>query len=307
MPRVKFGVKDGISVSSDAVPGGFDLIPPGVMMPYAGSTAPDGWLLCDGSAISRTTYANLFAVLSTTFGSGNGTSTFNIPNTSGRTIVGAGTGARDGESGTGAISGGTALTARALGAWTGKESNTIASTNLPPHTHGVNSHAHLFTITSSSPSSGGPSSNATSTESAGIGSPSPSGTASTSISHSHGTQGNGSHEHRLYFVTDAGSGTARARVSAAGQSLSNYGISEYAGFHSHTVDADNPLHNHDMSDHRHSSDHYHSLNNHTHTTTHGHSGTTDDSSAASTTNGGFANTAVGNVQPMLVLNYIIKY
>lgn len=306
MPRVKFGVKDGISVSSDAVPGGFDLIPPGVMMPYAGSTAPDGWLLCDGSAISRTTYANLFAVLSTTFGSGNGTSTFNIPNTSGRTIVGAGTGARDGESGTGAISGGTALTARALGAWTGKESNTIASTNLPPHTHGLSSHTHTITIANSSPTSGGPSGGSDSA-SAGIGSPSPSGTAGTSISHAHGTQYAGSHEHRLYYVIDAASGSAKARVSAAGTTLSNTGITTYEAYHNHTVDADNPYHNHDMSDHRHSSDHSHGLGGHTHTTTHGHSGTTDGPSTASTTDGGFANNAVGNVQPMLVLNYIIKY
>lgn len=306
MPRVKFGVKDGISVSSDAVPGGFDLIPPGVMMPYAGSTAPDGWLLCDGSAISRTTYANLFAVLSTTFGSGNGTSTFNIPNTAGRTIVGAGTGARDGESGTGAISGGTALTARALGSWTGKESNTIASTNLPPHTHGLSSHTHTITIGNSSPTSGGPSTSSDSA-SAGIGSPSPSGTQSTSINHSHGTQNNGFHEHRLYFVTDAASGTAKARVSATGTSLSNAGITTYEASHNHVVDDSNPYHNHDMYDHRHSSDHSHGLGGHTHTTTHGHSGTTDGPSTASTTDGGFANNAVGNVQPMLVLNYIIKY
>lgn len=306
MPRVKFGVKDGISVSSDNVPGGFDLIPPGVMMPYAGSTAPDGWLLCDGSAISRTTYANLFAVLSTTFGSGNGTSTFNIPNTSGRAIVGAGIGARDGESGTGVISGGTSLTARTLGSWAGKESTTIVSANLPTHTHGLNSHTHTITIANSSPTSGGPSGGSDSA-SAGIGSPSPSGTASTSITHSHTSGYSGWHEHRLYFVTDAASGTAKARVSASGNSLSNTGITTYESSHNHTIDDTNPYHNHDMSDHRHSSDHSHGLGGHTHTTTHGHSGTTDGPSTASTTDGGFANNAINNLQPILVLNYIIKY
>ena len=306
MPRVKFGVKDGISVSNDSVPGGFDLIPPGVMMPYAGSTAPDGWMLCDGSAISRTTYANLFAVLSTTFGSGNGTSTFNIPNTSGRTIVGAGTGARDGESGTGAISGGSALTARTLGSWTGKESTTIASTNLPPHTHGLSSHTHTITIANSSPASGGPSGGSDGA-SASIGSPSPSGTAGSNATHSHGIQYASSHEHRLYYVIDAASGSAKARVSAAGTTLSNTGITTYEAYHNHGSDDANPYHNHDMSDHRHGSDHSHGLGGHTHTTTHGHSGTTDGPNTGSTTDGGFANNAISNVQPMLVLNYIIKY
>lgn len=52
----------------------------GTVKAYGGSTAPDGWLFCDGSAISRTTYAELFAVIGTTYGSGDGTTTFNIPN-----------------------------------------------------------------------------------------------------------------------------------------------------------------------------------------------------------------------------------
>lgn len=60
-------------------------------LPYAGTTAPPGWLLCNGQAVSRTTYARLFAVLSTTFGAGNGSSTFNMPNLTGRVPIGAGT------------------------------------------------------------------------------------------------------------------------------------------------------------------------------------------------------------------------
>jgi microcystin-dependent protein len=54
-------------------------IPRGGMIPYAGSTAPAGFLLCNGSAISRTTYADLFAIIGTTYGSGDGSTTFNIP------------------------------------------------------------------------------------------------------------------------------------------------------------------------------------------------------------------------------------
>lgn len=57
-------------------------LPPGVIQMFAGNSGsvPTGWLLCDGSAVSRTTYANLFAVIGTTFGAGNGSTTFNLPN-----------------------------------------------------------------------------------------------------------------------------------------------------------------------------------------------------------------------------------
>lgn len=66
--------------------------PVGMVAPYAGSTAPDYWLLCDGSAVSRTTYANLFAVIGSTFGAGDGSTTFNLPDLRGRTPIGVGTG-----------------------------------------------------------------------------------------------------------------------------------------------------------------------------------------------------------------------
>lgn len=64
--------------------------PPGVMKQYAGATAPSGWLLCNGAAVSRTTYAALFAAIGTAFGAGDGTTTFNLPNTQNRVLVGAG-------------------------------------------------------------------------------------------------------------------------------------------------------------------------------------------------------------------------
>lgn len=58
--------------------------PVGAVMPYAGSTPPAGWLLCDGSEISRTNYARLFSVIGTTYGAGDGNSSFNLPNFSGK-------------------------------------------------------------------------------------------------------------------------------------------------------------------------------------------------------------------------------
>lgn len=65
-----------------------DVTTSGNVFMFAGITAPVGFLLCDGSAVSRTTYANLFSAIGTTYGVGNGSTTFNIPNLSGRMPVG---------------------------------------------------------------------------------------------------------------------------------------------------------------------------------------------------------------------------
>lgn len=63
-------------------------IPTGTVSQFAGSSAPTGWLICDGSAISRTTYSTLFAVIGTAYGSGDGSTTFNLPDLRGRVPVG---------------------------------------------------------------------------------------------------------------------------------------------------------------------------------------------------------------------------
>lgn len=63
-------------------------VPPGIVWPYAGSSAPTGFLLCYGQAISRTTYANLYAVIGTTYGTGDGSTTFNLPDLRGRAVFG---------------------------------------------------------------------------------------------------------------------------------------------------------------------------------------------------------------------------
>ena len=70
--------------------------PPGTVQAYAGSTAPSGWLLCDGSAVSRATYANLFAAISTIWGAGDGSTTFNLPDGRGAVLRGTGTGSVNG-------------------------------------------------------------------------------------------------------------------------------------------------------------------------------------------------------------------
>ena len=68
-----------------------EALPAGVIVPYGGASAPAGWLLCDGSAISRTTYAALFAAIGTAFGTGDGSTTFNLPDMREVVPVGAGT------------------------------------------------------------------------------------------------------------------------------------------------------------------------------------------------------------------------
>lgn len=86
----------------------------GVIQMFAGSTPPAGWLLCDGSAVSRTDYATLFAAIGTTWGVGDGSTTFNLPDLRGRAPIGAGTGS--------------GLTARTLGGKLGSE-------YIQAHTH----------------------------------------------------------------------------------------------------------------------------------------------------------------------------
>lgn len=78
------GVPTTKKVSGDA------FMPVGTYIQFAGSSAPGGYLACDGMAVSRTTYADLFAVVSTTYGVGNGSTTFNLPDARGLVMVGAG-------------------------------------------------------------------------------------------------------------------------------------------------------------------------------------------------------------------------
>jgi microcystin-dependent protein len=66
-------------------------VPTGAVMPYAGSSAPTGWLLADGSAVSRTTFTALFTAIGTTYGAGDGSTSFNLPDLRSKFPVGAGT------------------------------------------------------------------------------------------------------------------------------------------------------------------------------------------------------------------------
>lgn len=112
-------------------------VPVGTIIDYGSTTPPTGFLECDGSAVSRTTYAGLFAVIGTTFGTGDGSTTFDLPDLRGRATIGRGTGTGGGASGTGAPAGGDALTARTIGGWIGAETHTLTTAEMPAHTHDV--------------------------------------------------------------------------------------------------------------------------------------------------------------------------
>lgn len=95
--------------------------PTGSIMPYGGAAAPAGWLLCNGQAVNRSTYATLFGVVGVAFGVGNNVDTFNVPDLRGRTPIGVGQGS--------------GLSDRALGAKSGAETHTLTVNEIPAHHH----------------------------------------------------------------------------------------------------------------------------------------------------------------------------
>ena len=126
------GLLKGNGTAISAATSGTDYspaLPAGVMFPYGGSSAPSGWLLCDGTAVSRATYSALFTAISTSFGVGDGSTTFNLPNTARRTLVGAG-------------GSGTATLANTVGSTGGSETHTLTTAELAVHSHGVTDPGH---------------------------------------------------------------------------------------------------------------------------------------------------------------------
>ena len=109
---------DATTWSSQPNSGGASPVPTGVVNAYAGATAPTGWLLCYGQAISRTTYSTLFTAISTTYGIGDGSTTFLLPDMRGRVAAG-----QDDMGGTSADRLTTPLNGDTLGAVGGTESS----------------------------------------------------------------------------------------------------------------------------------------------------------------------------------------
>lgn len=106
--------------------------PAGIVLPFAGSVAPQGYLLCDGSAVSRDTYSALFAAIGTTYGAGDGVSTFNVPDLSGRVVLGVSNN-------------------HTLGTTGGETAHTLTEQELPAHSHTVPAHGHANDIAATTP------------------------------------------------------------------------------------------------------------------------------------------------------------
>lgn len=111
-------VTDAERAKLAGIQAGATAVPTGSVQMFAGAVAPAGWLPCDGAAVSRSGYAALFAVVGTTYGAGDGGTTFNLPDLRDRTPVGVSAG-------------------KTRGAKGGSSTVTIGAGNLPAHEHGV--------------------------------------------------------------------------------------------------------------------------------------------------------------------------
>ena len=139
--------------------------PVGTVMPTALSNAPVGWILCYGQAISRTAYATLFNAIGTTYGAGDGTTTFNLPDLRGRVVAG-----KDNMGGTSAGRLTSAVAGSTLGASGGAQTHTLSAGEMPAHTHTLNnSYADLGTTGIGLDSGGGRAPSSYTTSSAGGG------------------------------------------------------------------------------------------------------------------------------------------
>lgn len=121
------------------------LNPAGTILAFGGTTVPDGYLLCDGTAVSRTTYDDLFTAIGTAFGEGDGSTTFDLPDLRGRFLrgtddMGTGDATRDPNS--------SSRTAMNTGGNTGNNVGSIQGSQFGSHNHGGGAHNHEILSTS---------------------------------------------------------------------------------------------------------------------------------------------------------------
>jgi microcystin-dependent protein len=266
----------------------------GLVSAFAGSAAPNGWLLCDGTAVSRTIYASLFNAIGTTYGGGDGSTTFNLPNLKGRIPVGYDSAQTE---------------FAALGQTGGEKAHVQTVQEMAVHTHAQTAHSHT----------GGTSQNGYHSHgdwTSGVGDHSHTGYTDNQGTHSHGggTGYSGDHAHgsstldgfMTYQTTNATrnlfqrntAATAAYVINSTNQASIGYGSTNTAGGHTHGIGNDGG-HTHNIQTYN-AGGHNHQIyadGNHT------HSFTTDGTTASNVNNGGSSPANV--LQPYVAMNYII--
>jgi microcystin-dependent protein len=197
-------------------------MPIGAILDFAGPQAPDGWLICDGRLISRTTYSALFAVIGTYWGAGDGSTTFALPATTGRASVGPGS--MTDESGVAYTFGFTSLQ--------GFVYKTLVQGNVPNYTiytDTVGAHSHNAW-------SGGAGSHAHTTDAQGW----HDHYAEPGGNHAHGgaTDGQGNHAHNI-TLPNQGAGVAAGAFNVMSNVFGNGNyVTDVQGLHYHNISTD---------------------------------------------------------------------
>lgn len=120
----KVATQKAVKAYVDAQGGQTFLVPTGAVLPYAAATAPANFLLCDGTEVSRSTYSTLFSIISTTYGVGDGSTTFTLPDLQGVIPVGRDSGQTEFDT---------------LGETGGAKTHTLITAEMPAHTHATDS------------------------------------------------------------------------------------------------------------------------------------------------------------------------
>lgn len=249
-----------------------DLVPPGVIWEHAGSVVPPGWLLCDGSAVSRSQYPNLFRAIGVQHGVGDGNTTFNLPNRTGRVGVGLDAGQTE---------------FAVIGQTGGYKDKTVS------HTHDLQNHSHARTAAGPSGDTGG-------------------------VDWWAGWNGwvnaqgwYGETQDHVHTATTRGlGGQSGDGKQGWAQGDQHWGIQTTDRSGQSTVAWGAPCptgSNTGSQDHTHGlENHTHPMPNHTHDFFHTH-GDTYSTPLTNTTGDSTAVQTSGNLQPYVVMNYIVKY